>query len=707
MNKIKKSMLFVGTAATIIAPITTVVACGGDEGDNTEHFNLLPTYTGQEDQLIALGIHADYYPLQLNEKSPYSYLTNPGQFMKLQDNDFKAKFAKRVAGLMPKRQGTGWWNQDALDSDERGSDPAYWQSKSAGVLLYEHYLLDDDRKIVKKSQSPVHAEGAAVQTNFRSSRDPYTRINKGVFFGWDLTDDEIKSIIDNTTPKSVTIKGLKAVDVTVSVTVADANVIKAMRAKRKELQTQSSDDAKKGESDWFYNDWYFVDSYHRMFLDNNDFQGIYENENDHSKVASLKAHAGAFAEWLLDSTTDSPFTTHADRTTSSTADADIKSLFDASTFREVEVANGVGPSSNSNPHHPIYEQQDGEIGAAPMFEGAMRDNQLYLFNVAWQLDNLVTYGTPYGKQHFDEMAAAEALAKSKGKQIVVSKTFDGIATTTEQAIKIQRYVQSSLTARQVVESKKAFENSLAITAELKERMSNMKKYFTAIKSVDETLGLLTIAPGHGVSTIQSMSKYSFIYKELGFKQPLPANLHDLAKGSAEFAKGWNPTHTKNKYLKDGKVIDAAPTIVKAAVGKAKESGAATLFNMDDNGWYWTIGETGKLQTEQLKQFAGQFDYGFIAARDKNYDAEIGGNDINKNAVKALFKDGNDFAKSKVNYDEWNEGLKTPFVLHMILDEIMERVEAKHKADMKGHDAERNLAKSWGNYFSKTYIEGIK
>ena len=59
-------------------------------------------------------------------------------------------------------------------------------------------------------------------------------------------------------------------------------------------------------------------------------------------------------------------------------------MFEASTFQKDELIGGVGPTANDGVqhHHPIYEQQEGNIGAAPMFEGAVRDNQLYLFNVA-------------------------------------------------------------------------------------------------------------------------------------------------------------------------------------------------------------------------------------------------------------------------------------------------------------------------------------
>ena len=720
MKNFKKIGLAAGAFAAVGAPIATVVACGGEQ--KTEHFNLLPTYTGQEDQLIALGIHADYYPLQLNEDHPYGYLTNPGQYMVMQNDGFKKKFAARVKNLMPKRVGTGWWNQDALNSGERGSDPSYWQSKDAGVLLYEHYLLDDDRKIIDNSKAPKHKIQAAVQTNFRSSRDPYTRINKGVFFGWDLEGDELKRLSTASSNKKMTILGQQA-----DVTPNDAKVIIAMRAKRAELVAAAANGATSANSDWFYNDWYFVDSYHRMFLDNEDFQGKKVDANG-VVSDSGKANGKAFLAWLIDSTTTSPFTTSVDHVNghdNTEVNGDIRALFDASTFQSEEAKGGIAPHSNGGSalpkgHHPIYEQQDGKIGAAPMFEGAVRDNQLYLFNVAWQLDNLVTYGTPYGRQHIADME------KTGYKQV---KSLDGIATSVADANKIRDYVRGSLSPSQVTESMAAFENSLAITAELKTRMKAMKSYFGKIGVNGKTFGLLTIAPGHGVSTIQSMSKYSFIYDGLGFKQPLPKSLHALATGAKTFTDGWGKKyktatdHTlipstpgENAYLiqsgdDKGKVRSDAPVAVQQAVGAAKD-GKATLFNMDDNGWYWTVGETGHLNGGQLGEFAGQFDYGFIAGRDDNFKSEVAANDINKAAVKALWKIPKDSDKIKdvrVDYDLWNEGLKTPFVLHMLLDQIMQQVEAKNGITesnivSKGSTVvERNAAKNWGNYFTKTYI----
>lgn len=690
-RKIKLAAMSIGTIGTIVAPVASLVACGNKS--EVRHFNLLPTYTGQEDQLIALGIHADYYPLQLEASAPYEYLTNPGKFMVKQSQEFKDKFQKRLADLMPKTKGTSWWNQQALESKEdKGSDPSYWQQQEAGVLLYEHYLLDDDAKVIDSSITPKHVDEAVVQTNFRSSRDPYTRIPKAVFFGWDLSDAEVAAIIAGT-DKDVTINGDK-----VTVTKADAQVIKNLRDKRNEFVTTIS--TNKGESDWLYNDYYFVDNFHRMFLDNTDFQ-----KSD-------------FAKWIIDYSKTNPF--DSDKTNAGY----IKQLFDASTFQSDEIKGGVGPSSKVAAHHPIYEQQEGEIGAAPMFEGAMRDNQLYLFNLSWQLSNLAEYGTPFGQSHLASLP--NTIAADKRDNTIK------LAQSKEEARLVREHVAKSLTATQLTEVKAAFTNANKISSDMHKRLDALKTYFEALKKeagkTDKlTYGLLTIAPGAGQSTIQTMSKYSFIFNELGFAQPIAKNVKDLADGAAKFTAAWEPDGT-NQYLtadkdKEGALlVNDTDKAVKSAVG------SDALFNMDDNGWFWVLGEKTDLDTEKMKQFDNQFDLGSIAARQTNFDATLT-NDKASNAPAAAHmfkagqkKTGDDAVKflkdSQVNYDLWNEGLKTPFVMHMILDKIELQMEqwyeankpatgAKSLADIQKETANKyDEATSWGQYFSSDYVAGF-
>lgn len=47
-------------------------------------------------------------------------------------------------------------------------------------MLYEHYLLDDGAKTVSDETAPRHTNTPQtfIETNFRASRDPYTRLPK-------------------------------------------------------------------------------------------------------------------------------------------------------------------------------------------------------------------------------------------------------------------------------------------------------------------------------------------------------------------------------------------------------------------------------------------------------------------------------------------------------------------------------------------------
>lgn len=71
------------------------------------------------------------------------------------------------------------------------------------MVLYEHYLLDDGAKTIDSSLAPKHFDNnhSFVQTNFRQSRDPYTRMTKDIIEG--LLDEakynELKGKGDGTT----------------------------------------------------------------------------------------------------------------------------------------------------------------------------------------------------------------------------------------------------------------------------------------------------------------------------------------------------------------------------------------------------------------------------------------------------------------------------------------------------------------------------
>lgn len=630
----KRYVLGIGTAAAVATPVVASVSCSWINDKSVNHYKLMPTYTGEADQLLALGIKPDYYPLQLDSTKPYEYLTNPAKFLNIQDNQFREAFSNKIKSLMSGvTLGTSWWNQQALDAGEKGSDPSYWQRQSADVLLYEHYLLDDDSKVIDSAIAPKHDEAMTIQTNFRWSRDPYTRLSKGVIFGLEYVDMEYvngkliwswkkdasgKDII----PAAKTPIASKDGSDSVVLEQSDIDIIQAFINDNVDSE---------GKGSWIYNSKFFSWIFHTMYLDNDDFS------------------KSAFKAWIVDTSTSYAFDLDKN------IDAKLEKLFAASTYTQEEVDAGItlpNYSLNGRAHHPIYEQQEGDVGAAPMFEGSMRDNMLYLFNVSYQVQNLTRWGNVYGEAAYN-------------------------AATPEVKVKYDEVRNKIAKLPQHDQMRDAFANADKITAELKTRMSKMKDYFAFLGANDKTFGIVTIAPGAGQSTIQSMSKYSFLYRELGFKQPIPNNLDEIASQATEHAK------------QDG-----------------------ALFNMDDNGWWWNLGNSTESITRNLQQFTnankGNMDIAVITARDSDFNDIVANQQPVRVALaKAIGTNtpSSQLSSMKTNYDLWNEGIKTPFVFHMVLDEILDRTEQWAKANGKSidvNDQRRKDALSWGNYFTNTF-----
>ncbi len=150
-----------------------------------------------------------------------------------------------------------------------------------------------------------------------------------------------------------------------------------------------------------------------------------------------------------------------------------------------------------------------------------------------------------------------------------------------------------------------------------------------------------------------------------------------------------------------------------------------LPKQTDNGWFWTLGETGALDGKKLDQFAGRIDLGVIASHDTNFSADVRKNTGIEQKVAAMFTsyDSNkttaaefdDKLREHADYDLWNEGLKTPFVMDMLLDQIMTKSEEYYlaqsgntKATLKAlqddADNKYSKAKSWGDYFTNQFIK---
>lgn len=348
----------------------------------------------------------------------------------------------------------------------------------------------------------------------------------------------------------------------------------------------------------------------------------------------------SFDEWVLEQRNATNFASNWAFDADKTKDDALANLFFGSTYTPEEKTlsldelskEAYGGAAAWALHHPIYEQQE-ELGGAPMFEGAMRDNSLYLYDLASKVDNAFT-------KNISEVGTQALLAKFKD--------------------------DSRLTKFQ-----NALENADKINSDLRARMAKIKvlvdKLAAKNNNAAPTFGIVTIAPGGGVSTIQTSSKYSFLYKELGFSQPLPNAMPN------------DNLNTDGTFNTD------------------------SFFNMDDNGWWWNIstpGQETRISDERVTKF-GKFNYGVLTTNDKQYNGVL--NDNDKDTLGKLFgTDHSGLASKKRDYNLWNEGLKTPFVMHMILDEIVNQIKADAKA-AGATDDEIKAANNWGNYFTQDFL----
>ena len=617
-----KSIAILPTASL---PIIAAISCSSD----ITHHPLLPTYTGIADQMIALKIIPDYYPLQFGVDKPFSYLTNPKKFMvDLANHPFKQKFVRQIENFMSKlpseKQGTSWWNQQALEDQSKQHNENYWMRQSGDVVLCEQFLLDDGFKAITGPSAPRKDIDRTIITNFRWSRDPYTKVPKEVIYAIELIniDKEDGSWSWKSSPP---VAGQEFTFHNEKITLNQKHI--------KIIESFINLDKNTAEGEWLYNYRQYAMLFHEHFLDNPQ----YTNE---------------FKQWMINET-QNVFDSRIQE------NIVLKHLFAMASTGEAEKQSGLtfdlpALPGNFKSHHPIYEQQE-SAGEAPMFEGAVRDNMFYLFNVASQISNLTNFGTVYGSRVYNNADKSKKAAYDK----------------------VKKHIEDNLREDQVLAMKSALSNSKKISQQLWERLKNMKDYFKSLGAEGKTFGIFTINPlGDGKNTVQGMSKFSFLYRELGFKQPLPKNIVHWT--SADIEK-----HSSPKQAQDPNAF----------------------FNMDDNGWWWNIGDTSEVTANRLNHFSNQIDIGVITARDKNYQAEIENQNTVKLAFKNTFKNSpTNLADHKVDYDLWNEGIKTPFVFHMVLDQIIEKVEnwSQETSNYKNSELSKK-AKSWGKYFEEDFV----
>lgn len=299
-------------------------------------------------------------------------------------------------------------------------------------------------------------------------------------------------------------------------------------------------------------------------------------------------------------------------------------------------------TSSSLHHHPVYEQTSAISGSA-MYSGAMRDAILNWYKIASDLEE-------YSK----------------------TSSFNTNYENDDRKQPIQNAVS----------------NIDEIARNLKQRLKDTRAFLKSINVVDQnydpdtnnfdntnskTVAIIMNAPSNqGVSTIQSQSKYGFMYFDLGLKAPFPDTDLDNIKSSIN---------------EDSDSIDLASNPV---------------FNMDDNGWWWNLGEN-RFSDVNTNMFKNQFDTTFLL---------ISGNDIlnNDKRTRLEFMNKNNGLNGIVNEDFnlWNDGIKSPIGYNMLLDRVIAQFKNQYTNTLDEKQTQLYLkANNWGSYWKTKFTNNEK
>ena len=192
-KKTKKYLIsMLATISIVIGTTTIISSCTKKTSANVQEqikYDIMPTYTSQADNLLALGITPDYYPQQMywKKNSPYDYL-NPQKpnYQKwfYEKDDFANKFKEKLINLEKniKQYGTTWWSFSGNTYGE-GVSEEYWNKNKGKLVYYDRYLIDNShferaKKTLVAHGGPISNQKTAIPVDFKMSRDFYLTLNK-------------------------------------------------------------------------------------------------------------------------------------------------------------------------------------------------------------------------------------------------------------------------------------------------------------------------------------------------------------------------------------------------------------------------------------------------------------------------------------------------------------------------------------------------
>ncbi|MCV3753980.1 hypothetical protein [Ureaplasma zalophigenitalium] len=664
-------------------------------------YKIFPTYVSQADNLLALGIIPDYYPTQVfwNKNEPYPYINalKPEKFQSFlyQDDNFKKSLTNKLSSLQKRIKvfAPSWFSLSGNNENENRNEE-FWFFNKGNFILYDQYLLEDSHNMIGGGQ--LNIEGGPIQkgsfvrgVDYKTSRDLFLS----------LPFELIADFNDPHASAQPLIKKLKQ-----ALTYANKDTKKLYQLHNfsryakdiNQFYFKNDNNLKIRVNDkpttfhfWTSNFAKFVlgveyDVQQNKFVNKQNEIPLFYPEYNWREANSLNSKIYHFFNEILLTTKDK--------------EAGIKNLnyhpamcdYDSFT-KDLPLCNfdyQLGASSILH-HHPVYEQNLKLNDNSQIYLGSIRESMLYLYKIAYVATSFIQ--TKQGQDLF----------------------------------------------KNDIEQKKALENALSnanmIAGNLYERLGLMRSLFQALGLVDphynpqkyvfdnrrsKVLGLLTTYERNGTNTLQSISKYGFLYYDLGFRGPKPRLIgydyralldpvdNKVPEGCHKHDDG--TTHCLNEKNEEYELKRIQPKTTNS------------ILNMDAHGWWWNLGDGGLTETNFAK-FKGNFDYIFNLTKNKT---QVFNNPSENVQVNLLLK--SHIQKKTVNdpevlsknvflqdYTLWTEGIRSPIGYNQILDAVLntlwntDEVQAKIHSMTTEQRAQVNKqykqAQNWGSYWNQYII----
>ncbi|MCV3743459.1 iron ABC transporter substrate-binding protein [Ureaplasma sp. ES3154-GEN] len=675
MKKIKRQAKIWSSVLLGITTLTSISAVAVSCQHEAKTYKIFPTYVSQADNLLALGITPDFYPTQLfwNKKEPFPYINamNHKEFTSyvLHKPAFANALANKLAGIESKIQvfDPSWFSFSGNGYNE-GRSEEYWYFNKGSMVMYERYLFDSSHyqpgaRTLDIQGGPIEKSTHAYPVDFKVSRDMFLTLSPET-----ITDFENNPNNDLKTNLKLGLEYLDKKEGQLYPLYNYAHHAKQVNERYLHDYANLNFDFWKSNFAKFIIGFQGVNANNEVIINQNNIP-IFAPEKGWQNQNSLNSKIYRLFNNLIISKKEKEAGVKKLNYTPNMCSYDLDSPLPLCDLDRSE-------SKSILQHHPVYEQNLRADGGAQVYLGSMRESMLYLYDIAYW-----TTAYAYSKE------AAE-LFKNEPERLTLMKN--------------------------------ALKNANEIAGNIYERLHKMRSLFQKLGIIDPnynpeknqfdnreslSLGLLTTFERNGTNTLQTISKYGFLYYDLGFRGPNPRLQGNAYQALLQPVSNRLP---KGCHIHDNGEIHCIRDDGSEEVRKARESITNSILNMDDHGWWWNLG-SGGLQEGNFAKFNNNFDVIFNLSKNKQslfsnhtintYINKMLTNKVQKETVhnpKILSK--NIFVE---DYTLWTEGIRSPIGYNEILDATLDNLLQLIPQEKKNQYAsEINDTFQWGSYWDK-------